>query len=69
MTITRTEYLTCPPVNPCDQSEPEMRLNSDLLRAYLLVKNERDTCAVQTQMIVDCQKRQARAAQAVNVEN
>lgn len=66
---TKTEYLSCPLMLECVKSSPVVKVNGDLLQAYILVKNERDLCAAQVDLTRDCQQRLIQYQQGVNVEN
>lgn len=57
MFVTKTEYLSCPRVTPCQQSQPVIKLNGDLANAYVLLKSELAICSAQTMMIYDCQSK------------
>ena len=50
------------------QSTPVIKVNSDLLQAYLLVRNERDQCSAQIDMLAICQKRHNEIQQSTNME-
>nr|WP_212749485.1 Rz1-like lysis system protein LysC [Acinetobacter variabilis] len=66
--VTKTEYITCPIISACDQTEPVFKSNGDLLQAYVQVRHERRQCALLVDLIVDCQTEHLKA-QSANVEN
>lgn len=68
LVVNKVQYLACPVIDPCDTANPEMKYNGDLLQGYVLVKNQRDQCAIKVAMMNDCQKKLVLSGDGSNME-